>query len=94
MPVPNLDVSFYNKDENKIARFPLAKLKNTPRYGLWNKRNIAMSQLKDMFNHYGLRNGQDYVFLQLDNGQELPVMFADEENVSFFMLAYICQKNP
>ena len=47
-----------------------------------------------MFNHYGLRNGQDYVFLQLDNGQELPVMFADEENVSFFMLAYICQKNP
>lgn len=92
--MPNLDVSFYNKDENKIARFPLAKLKGAARYNLWNKRNIAMQQLKDIFNRYGLRNGQDYVFLQLDNGQELPVMFADEENVSFFMLAYVCQKNP
>jgi hypothetical protein len=91
--VPNLDVSFYNKDESKIARFPLAKLKNTPRYGLWNKRNIALSQLKELFNYHGLRNGQDYVFLQLDNGQELPVMFADEHHVSFFMLAYECQKN-
>jgi hypothetical protein len=88
-----LDVSFYNKDENKIARFPLAKLYNTPRYGLWNKRNIAMQQLKDIFNRYGLRNGQDYVFLQLDNGQELPVMFTNEEHVSFFMLAFECQKN-
>ena len=92
MPVPNLDVSFYNKDERKIARFPLAKLKNTPKYGLWNKRNIAMSQLKEIFNQHGLRNGQDYVFLQLDNGQELPVMFADEEHVSFFMLAYAVNK--
>ena len=53
-----------------------------------------MRQLKDIFTHYGLRNGQDYVFLQLDNGTELPVMFADEHHVSFFMLAYECQKNP
>jgi len=53
-----------------------------------------MSQLKEIFTHHGLRNGQDYVFLQLDNGKELHVMFADEHNVSFFMLAYICQKNP
>jgi hypothetical protein len=89
-----LPVSNLNYDKNKVARFPLAKLNNTPRYGLWNKRNIAMSQLKEIFNHYGLRNGQDYVFLKLDNGQELPVMFAEEEHVSFFMLAYECQKNP
>ena len=92
--MPNLDVAVFNKDESKIARFPLAKLKNTPRYGLWNKRNIALSQLKELFNYHGLRNGQDYVFLKLDNGQELPVMFANEEDVSFFMLAYECQKNP
>ena len=94
MPVPNLDVAVYNKDENKIARFPLVSLRNSARYNLWNKRNAAMQQLKEIFNRYGLRNGQDYVFLQLDNGQELPVMFADENHVSFFMLAYECQKNP
>ena len=88
--MPNLDVAVFNKDESKIARFPLASLNGAPRYGLWNKRNIAMSQLKEIFNRYGLRNGQDYVFLQLDNGKELPVMFADEEHVSFFMLAYAC----
>jgi hypothetical protein len=92
--VPNLDVAVYNKDENKIARFPLVSLRNSARYNLWNKRNIAMQQLKEIFNRYELRNGQDYVFLQLDNGQELPVMFADENHVSFFMLAYECQKNP
>lgn len=92
--MPNLDVAVYNKDESKIAKFPLASLKGSPRYNLWNKRNAAMRQLKDIFNHHGLRNGQDYVFLQLDNGQELPVMFADEHHVSFFMLAYECQKNP
>jgi len=92
--VPNIDVAVFNKDESKIARFPLAKLNNTPRYGLWNKRNIVMSQLKELFNYHGLRNGQDYVFLKLDNGQELPVMFANKEDVSFFMLAYECQKNP
>jgi len=92
--VPNLDVAVYNKDENKIARFPLVSLRNSARYNLWNKRNIAMQQSKEIFNRYGLRNGQDYVFLQLDNGQELPVMFADENHVSFFMLAYECQKNP
>lgn len=90
----NLDVFYYNKDESKIARFPLASLSQSPRYNLWGKRNIAMNQLKELFNRHGLRNGQDYVFLQLDNGQELPVMFADEEHVSFFMLAYECQKNP
>jgi hypothetical protein len=83
-------VSNLNYDKNKVARFPLEKLKNTPRYGLWNKRNIAMQQLKDIFNRYGLRNGQDYVFLSLDNGQELPVMFSNVEHVSFFMLAYAC----
>ena len=92
--MPNLDVAVYNKDESKIAKFPLALLKNSARYNLWNKRNIAMRQLKEIFNRYGLRNGQDYVFLQLDNGTELPVMFAQEEHVSFFMLAYECQKNP
>jgi len=92
--VSNIDVPFYNKNENNIARFPIAKLNNTSRYGLWNKRNIAMQQLKKIFNHHGLRNGQDYVFLQLDNGKELPVMFTNEEHVSFFMLAYECQKNP
>ena len=88
--MPNLDVSLYNKDESKIARFPLAELKGAPRYGLWNKRNAAMRQLKEIFNHHGLRNGQDYVFLQHENGKELPVMFANEEHVSFFMLAYQC----
>ena len=92
--MPNLDVAVFNKDESKIAKFPLASLRNSARYNLWNKRNIAMQQLKDIFNRYGLRNGQDYVFLQLDNGKELPVMFADENHVSFFMLAYECQKNP
>ena len=92
--MPNLDVPFYNKDESKIARFPLAKFNNSARYNLWNKRNVAMRQLKDIFTHHGLRNGQDYVFLQNENGQELPVMFADEHHVSFFMLAYECQKNP
>lgn len=92
--MPNLDVAVYNKDENKIARFPLVSLRNSARYNLWNKRNIAMQQSKEIFNRYGLRNGQDYVFLQLDNGQELPVMFADENHVSFFIMAYECQKNP
>ena len=92
--MPHLDVQLYNKNEKNIAKFPLASLKNSARYNLWNKRNIAMRQLKDIFTHYGLRNGQDYVFLQLDNGTELPVMFADEHHVSFFMLAYECQKNP
>ena len=92
--MPNLDVAVYNKDESKIAKFPLASLKNSARYNLWNKRNAAMTQLKEIFNRHGLRNGQDYVFLQLDNGQELPVLFANEEDVSFFMLAYECQKNP
>ena len=92
--MPNLDVAVYNKDESKIARFPLTSLNGSPRYGLWNKRNAAMTHLKEIFNRHGLRNGQDYVFLQLDNGQELPVMFANEEDVSFFMLAFECQKNP
>ena len=91
--MPNLDVAVYNKNEKNIAKFPLASLKNSARYNLWNKRNAAMQQLKEIFNRHGLRNGQDYVFLQLDNGQELPVMFANEEDVSFFMLAYECQKN-
>lgn len=92
--MPNIDVAVYNKDESKIAKFPLVSLKNSARYNLWNKRNAAMQQLKELFNRHGLRNGQDYVFLQLDNGTELPVLFANEEDVSFFMLAYECQKNP
>ena len=92
--MPNLDVAVFNKDEAKIARFSLASFNGSPRYNLWNKRNAAMQQLKEIFNRHGLRNGQDYVFLQLDNGKELPVMFADEHHVSFFMLAYECQKNP
>ena len=91
--MPYLDVQLYNKNENNIARFPLTELKGAPRYNLWNKRNAAMRQLKDIFNFHGLRNGQDYVFLQNDNGKELPVMFTNEEHVSFFMLAYECQKN-
>ena len=91
--MPTLDVAFYNKDKSNIARFPLASLSGSPRYGLWNKRNAAMQQLKEIFNRHGLRNGQDYVFLQVDNGKELPVQFADEQNVSFFLMVYECQKN-
>ena len=88
--MPNLDVAVFNNEESKIARFPLISLNSQHRYGLWTKRNLAMEKLKELFNRHGLRNGQDYVFLQLDNGNELPVMFADEEHVSFFMLAFIC----
>jgi hypothetical protein len=91
--VPYLDLQLSNKNENNIARFPLKELKGSARYNLWNKRNSAMRKLKDIFNHHGLRNGQDYVFLQNDNGKELPVMFTNVEHVSFFMLAYECQIN-
>jgi hypothetical protein len=59
---------------------------------LYIEKTTTVGELKELFNYHGLRNGQDYVFLKLDNGQELPVMFANEEDVSFFMLAYECQK--
>jgi hypothetical protein len=58
----------------------------------WVGRQTAMYTLKRWFNEDNLVNGQDYLFLQIDNSNCIKVRFAEPSNCSFYALKYKCQE--
>ena len=54
----------------------------------WVSRQKAMYMLKTWFNEDNLVNGQDYLFLQVDNSDCIKVWFAEPSNCSFYTLKY------
>lgn len=74
----------YITQENEVAF-------ETPRN--WVGRQTAMYTLKNWFNEDNLVNGQDYLFLQIDNSNCIKVRFAESSNCSFYALKYKCQEN-
>jgi hypothetical protein len=54
-----------------------------------------MYLLKELFQKQGLKHGVDYYWTdQYNDNQNVSVLFTNEENTSYFMLLYQCQKNP
>ena len=94
MPVPTYHS--YEETLNKnTAKFPIKTTDEKYKSKTWNERTQTMYLLKELFQEHGLKHGVDYYWTdQYYDNQNVSVLFTNEENTSYFMLLYQCQKNP
>jgi hypothetical protein len=80
--------------KKNTAKFPIKITDAKYKSKTWNERSQTMYLLKELFQEQGLKQGVDYYWTDQYDNQNVSVLFANEENTSYFMLLYQCQKNP
>jgi len=94
LPVPSYH-SYEETLKKNTAKFPIKTSDKHFKSKTWNERTQTMYLLKELFQEQGLKHGVDYFWTdQYYDNQNVSVLFTNEENTSYFMLLYQCQKNP
>jgi hypothetical protein len=80
--------------KKNTVKFPIKTTDAKYKSKTWDERTQTMYLLKELFQEQGLIHGVDYYWTDQYDNQNVSVLFANEENTSYFMLLYQCQKNP